>query len=34
MLQTYWTVALMRRAHEYEPNATWMGQIRVKTSKL
>jgi hypothetical protein len=34
MLQTYWTVALMRRAREYEPNATWTGQIGVKMSKI
>jgi hypothetical protein len=34
MLQTYLAVALMRRAREYEPNATWMDQIGVKMSKM
>jgi hypothetical protein len=34
MLQTYWTVTLMRRAREYEPNTTWTGQMGVKTSIL
>jgi hypothetical protein len=34
ILQTYCTVALSCRAHEYEPNAIWTGQIGVKTEIL
>jgi hypothetical protein len=34
MLQTYCIVALTCRAREYEPNATWTGQIGVETKIL
>jgi hypothetical protein len=34
MQLTYCIVTLTCRAHEYEPNATWTGQIGVKMSKI
>jgi hypothetical protein len=34
MLQTYYTVTLTCRIHEYEPNTTRTGQIGVKMSKI
>jgi hypothetical protein len=34
MLQTHCIVTLTCRARKYKPNATWTGQIGVKTSKM